>query len=214
MRHSLPLFLTALTAPAQVVSFGIEAGVPLLPALSGYNNDIASIDTGRWMVGPSVDLHLFRCFSFDTGMLFRGYSTKTGFLFESNGSATIYSSHTNARDFDFPLLLKYRFLSGPRRPFVEGGVVWTHETIDQYNTVASSCLPGATACQPAANGITTTTAPPAPMTLFGVAAGLGSEFKYRKIRMVPEFRFTSYLDHFGIGSVQRRELAILVGVSF
>lgn len=214
MRIFLPFFLTALAAPAQAISFGIVAGVPATPALSGYNNPYASIDTGRWTVGPSVELHLFRGFSFDTGMLFRGYSTKTGFLFESNGSATTYATHTNARDFDFPLLLKYRFLSGPRRPFVEGGVVWTHESIDTYNTVASSILPGATASQLPTNFTTTTIASPAPMTLFGVVAGVGEAFQYRKLRIVPEFRFTSYLDHFGIGSVERRELAILLGVSF
>ena len=40
---------------------------------------------------------------------------------------------------------------------------------------------------------------------------LGWEFNYRKIRIAPEFRFTSYLDRYGIGSVQRRAL---LGVSF
>jgi hypothetical protein len=215
MRHFLPLFLTALAAPAQVVSFGIVAGVPLTPALSGHDNFNASIDTGRWTVGPSIDFHLFRGFSFDAGMLFRGYSTKTGFLYESNGTAIVYSTHTSARDFDFPLLLKYRFLSGPRRPFVEGGVVWTYETHDEYGTVVSSCLlPGATGCQPPTNTTTTTTFPPSPLTLFGVVAGVGGEFKYRKIRIAPEFRYTNYLDHYGVGSIQRRELTILLGFSF
>jgi hypothetical protein len=52
------------------------------------------------------------------------------------------------------------------------------------------------------------------MTLFGVVAGVGNEFRYRKIRLAPEFRFTSYVHHFGVGSAQRRELAILFGVSF
>jgi hypothetical protein len=196
-----------LTAPAQVVSFGIVAGVPLTPALSGYNDGYDSINTGRWTVGPRIEFHLFRGFSFGTGMLFRGYSTDIGYLYEGNGMAVVYSTHTSARDFDFPLLLKYRFLPGPTRPFVEGGVVWTHETVDQYSAVASSILPSATAT-------TTTTLPPRPMTLFGVAAGLGWEFNDRKIRIAPEFRFTSYLDHYGVGSVQRRELAILLGVSF
>jgi hypothetical protein len=211
MRILFPFFLTALAAQAQVVSFGIVAGVPVTPALSGFDNFNASIDTGRWTVGPSVELHLYRGFSFDTGMLFRGYSTKTAFLFEGDGTAIVYSTHTTARDFDFPLLLKYRFLSGPRRPFVEGGVVWTHESVDRIYAVSSSILPGATISQPPT---TTTSDSPAPMTLFGVAAGVGAEFKYRKLRIAPEFRFTSYLDHFGIGSVQRRELAILFGVSF
>jgi hypothetical protein len=214
MRFYLPFFLAALTAPAQVVSFSVVAGVPVTASLSGYDNFNASLDTGRWTVGPSIEFHLYRSFSFDTGMLFRNYRTEIGGLTISNGSAITYGDYNKASDFDFPFLLKYRFLSGPRRPFVEGGVVWTHESRDQYDTVVSSILPGATAGLTATNFTTTTTFSPSPMTFFGAAAGVGEEFKYRKLRIAPEVRFTSYLDHTGVGSVERRALAILCSFWF
>jgi hypothetical protein len=61
MRHLrlLPCFLLACAAlvcsgQAQLVSFGVKAGIPATPALPGLSYDNPYLDTGRWTVGYAV----------------------------------------------------------------------------------------------------------------------------------------------------------------
>jgi hypothetical protein len=211
MRHFLPLFLIALAAPAQVISVGITGGVPLLPARSGYSSSYANpyLDTGRWTVGPTIDFHIVSGLSFEAGMLLRGYRIVGSYVISPVNSLPQLSTYReDARDFDFPLMLKYRFLSGPRRPFVKAGYVLTHESYDDF--LSSAYILSGT-------GDVTLPGPPAGGTLHlsqvlqGGAAGIGEEFRFHKLRIAPEVRFT-YLSY-GSGSPQK-ELSALVSFLF
>jgi hypothetical protein len=210
MKYFLPLFLIAMAAPAQVVSFGITAGVPVTPAVPGNFYSNPYLDTGRWTVGPDVDFHLVSGLSFEVGMLLRGYRIVRSDVISPGVSGTILDSYrTDAKDFDFPLLLKYRFLSGARRPFIDAGYVVTHESLD--NSAAPSFIsagPGAVLA------VDLPPSGPAKLSqvLNGGAIGIGEEFKYRKFRIAPEVRFT-VLNH-NFGTTAQRQLSALVGFTF
>jgi hypothetical protein len=209
MRHFLPLFLVALAAPAQVVSVGVTGGVPVTPALSGYSYDNPYLDTGRWTVGPTIEFHLVSGLSAEIGMLLRGYRiVESGLAFPLNAAPQLYSFRRDAHDFDFPLLLKYRFLSGSRRPFVDAGYVFTHESFDDLESASILAGTGISGL----SNLPVGGPPNLSQNLHGGAIGIGEEFKYRKIRIAPELRF-SYL-RAPVGSAPQRVLSVLVGFSF
>src|SRR5882724_2508697 len=106
MKSSFLLFLeVALSAHAQIASFGIKAGVPVTSAVKYA--DLRE-DTGRWTVGLTAEFHLISGLSAEADALFRGYS----FVLH-NAASSVNSYRLDARARDFPFLLKYRLLAGP-----------------------------------------------------------------------------------------------------
>jgi hypothetical protein len=185
MRHSvLLLFVGTLAAHAQIASFGSKTGVPLTSA-PGY----AGLDeeTGRWTIGLTAEFHLVSGLSVEVDVLTRGYS----FVPPSPASAgTFYKE--NVKAWDFPFLLKYRFLNGPARPFVNAGYSLTHESYDD------STLSGH--LKSSSNGT-------------GPTGGVGVEFKYRRVKIAPEARYT-HLYHTGLSGSNGNLLTVLVGITF
>jgi hypothetical protein len=188
------LFLPACTAQAQIFSYGFKAGLPVTPALAGFGSSANPyLDTGRWTIGPSVELHLFRGLSFEFDALFRGYTIVSNFpaLTPSN-AVLLESARSSTKVWDFPLLLKYRLPGQRLRPFVDAGYQWTHQSSDEFISTEAltpvSCFSGgATICGeyggPATSGKFWSNAR-------GPVAGAGVEFKYRRVRIEPEVRYT------------------------
>ena len=138
MRRFLVLFIAAgFTLCAQVVSFGVKAGVPVTDALP-YNFDGFHLDTGRWTVGPTAEFHLPARISIEIDGLYRGYRTISSFPVGIAGTPFLIESHNDVKAWDFPLLLKYRILGGPIRPFVDAGYQLTHESSDVTTTCVST----------------------------------------------------------------------------
>jgi hypothetical protein len=199
MRRFLVLFIAAgFTLCAQVVSFGVKAGVPVTDALP-YNFDGFHLDTGRWTVGPTAEFHLPARISIEIDGLYRGYRTISSFPVGIAGSPYLIESHNDVKAWDFPLLLKYRILGGPTRPFVDAGYQLTHESSD----VTTTCVSTGGVCNlllvhPTQSSLNRT----------GPAAGGGIEFKAGKIRLAPEVRYV-HLNKPGTNQV-----TILFGVTF
>ncbi len=185
MRHSfLLLFVTTFAASAQIASFGVKAGVPVtspVPYASLPQN------TGRWTIGLTVEFHLISGLSAEADALFRGYSFS---LHDTASSANPYQ--LDAKAWDFPFLLKYRFLSGPVRPFVDAGYSLTHESFDESTSLGTT--------KNSRNGS-------------GPAGGIGVEFKYRRIRIAPEARYT-HVYHSGLTGSNANLLTMMVGITF
>ena len=141
MRYTISLFfaaalVTPLVAPAQVVSFGIKAGVPITQA-SPHRFAGDPIQTGRWMVGPTVEFRLFRNFSLEADALYHSYSSKNSSMFtDPDYGLMINFIQSDSKAWDLPLLLKYRFLSGKWRPFVDGGYAVSYESNDVTSFLA------------------------------------------------------------------------------
>jgi hypothetical protein len=206
------IFLLAFTAQAQIFSYGVKAGVPVTPALPGFGSSPNPyLDTGRWTIGPSVELHLFRGLSVEFDALFRGYTVVSNFpaLTPSN-SSLLESARLSTKVWDFPLLLKYRLPGRRMRPFLDAGYQWTHQSTDAFTTstgafTLGSCFSGgATLCEVYASsgGFKYSS------NVRGPVAGVGIEFKYRRFRIAPEVRYT----HLNNGDTNL--VTILAGFTF
>jgi hypothetical protein len=110
-----------------------------------------------------------------------------------------YQINGSGGEWEFPILGKYKFLAGPIRPYVGGGVNFNHVT--GFSNLLSAELP-----HPGTTGV----------TLEG-----GVEFKVLRLRIAPELRFTHWgnpnIDlnpiNIALKSSQNQSM-VLVGVSF
>jgi hypothetical protein len=184
MIRSLSLLIIASAGlMCQPVSFGLKGGVPFGDAftLSGGNLTVPA-STQHWILGPMFEVHLPLGLSVEADILYRRYQ-----ISDSGG------------EWEFPILGKYKFIAGPIRPYVGGGVNFNHVT--GFSKLLSAELP-----HPGTVGI----------TLEG-----GVEFKVLRIRIAPELRFTHWgnpnIDlnpiNIALKSSQNQAMA-LVGVSF
>ena len=217
----IPIFLAvALTASAQRFTFGVKAGAPVTSAHPNEDSaPYSMVDTGRWTVGPTAEVRLFGNLSFEGDALFRGYryEQSSGFnaipsgagLTNINSVVPIFSSfRQDAKEWDIPLLLKYRLHAGPLRPFVDAGFEFAHVSSDF--TSSTTCLGTADACN--ASGLTAFFYPSASyhssVNRRGPAAGVGLEFKYGRLRIAPEVRYTR------LDRPNANEVTVMAGFTF
>lgn len=191
MRAFLFLFLAAGLAPAQHVSAGFKLGVPLTKASRhGF------VDTGRWTVGPTIELALPQRFAIELDALYRGYRVHDTFVQPEiviegatyPAAYGVYELETKA--WDFPLLLKYRFGAGSMRPFLSAGYTFTHASIDVRSHYV--CLSREDVCSASTRQYLV---PPTRNTTFSETkgrptAGAGVEFVHGKLKFAPEVRYT------------------------
>jgi hypothetical protein len=201
-----------------IVSFGVKAGIPLTEAAaprprsvslfpSGTNllpltNGIGltTLTTGRWTVGPTVELHLPWSFSVEFDALYRTF--QSGSLNTSGFPVAIQTLNQDVKAWDLPLLLKYRFPVDKVRPFILGGKSWTHESRKTFSssvcTAAESCLPPESPARSSNQSFVRD----------GVVAGGGVEFKYRRLSFSPELRYTRILQP------RSNQVTLLFGITF
>jgi hypothetical protein len=215
MRHLiLPLFFAvALTASAQRFSFGVKAGAPVTDAVPNDAGPSSMVDTGRWTVGPTAEVRLFSHLSFEADALYRGYrSLYPGGSFILSGTSLIpvypvsASILQNAKEWDFPLLLKYRFQAGTMHAFVDAGFEFAHASSD----FTISCPAGADTCSGAGIGsyATSPISYSSSVNRQGPAAGVGIEFKFGKVKISPEVRYTK------LTRPNVNEVTVLAGFTF
>jgi len=215
-RLILPLFFAAaLTAPAQRFSFGVKAGAPVTDALPYDASPYSIVDTGRWTVGPTAEVRLFSHLLFEADALYRGYrSLSSGGSFILAGTSTLQtvpvsaSFRENAKEWDFPLLLKYRVQAGTMHPFVDAGFEFAHASSDF--TSSFSCLAGPNTCSAAGVGsyVTSQNSYSSSVNRKGPAAGVGMEFKFGKVKISPEVRYTK------LTRPKANEVTVLAGFTF
>jgi hypothetical protein len=209
MRHlfSISCFLAASTAQAQFVSLGIKGGVPVTPALPNLSYSQLYLDTGRWTVGPTIELHLVSGLSFEADALFRGYTVISNFVSYSPSNAPLLdSSKASVKAWDIPFLLKYRLPVGAIRPFVDGGYQFTLESTDVFASYicAAATLP----CVPPNPALTSYNGEfKSSLNLNGPAAGVGVEFRYGRVKIAPEVRYSHLNPNTNLATV-------LMGVTF
>jgi hypothetical protein len=120
MRPVLLFLLGSISVFAQPFSAGIKAGIPLTDFLNATNNGLLnySAPPQRYIVGGVAELRLPLGFGVEFDALYRhlNYSASGGVA-----SSAISAAGSN---WEFPLLLKYRFKFPVVRPYVDGGVAW------------------------------------------------------------------------------------------
>lgn len=208
----LALFFFGAIAVAQPFSFGVKAGVPLTSFVDVVQNMTAQNTTGRFIIGPTVELRLRLGFGIEADALYRHY----GFNSFINAAA-VFQAPTAGRTgaWEFPLLAKYRFPTRVVRPYVDAGVAWDTLMGLRQITGPSVCFPDQIGCR------SITPASPAVNkgTITGFVLGGGVDIHVVVVQISPEIRFTHWdSQHFldasaGLSSNQN-QAEFLVGVTF
>jgi hypothetical protein len=177
------LVLTGLTR-AQPVIAGLKIGVPLTDALTTAQNLVLPPvgSASNYELGAYVEVRLPLKFSIEGDVLHRGYNFNT-----QTGS-------TSASSWEFPIVAKYHLLKGPIKPYVEGGLSFSHLS-DAKNLIIS----------PNHNGN------------FGIVLGAGVDIHALVLHISPEIRYTGdALKNFDSSAISsnRNQLAFLIGIGF
>ena len=181
-------FVIAAGAGAQPVGFGLKAGAPLTDVLAV--NPSAAVQyitsTTRFTIGPFVEFRLPGNLAIEVDALYKSYDYQR--VIPSNTGQSVSS-------WEFPVLGKYCFLSGPVRPYIEGGVAFSR-IMD---------IPSVLELNRRNN--------------YGIVLGAGVELKLGPLRIAPELRYNGWtLRNFDapLGALQskRNQASVLVGISF
>jgi hypothetical protein len=176
------LFLGA--AAAQPVMGGLKIGAPLTDAFNIVNSaspfSTLTANANGYTLGPFVEVRLPLQFSIEADALYRGY----------NFNVAGVSTHSSS--WDFPIVAKYHFFKGPVKPYVEGGLDFSHLS-DVTQVLA-----------------------PNHNSNFGVVLGAGVQLNLLVLRISPEIRYTGdALKNFtGVLDSNRNQVAFLVGIGF
>jgi opacity protein-like surface antigen len=206
MRPLFLLLLGAVSAWAQLFSYGVRAGMPLNNFLDAAKSQQFAFNsaTNRYIVGPTAELHLPFGLGVEFDILYR--------RFNYNGSGTlagvVTSSSTTSSDWEFPLLAKYRFPMKIVHPYVDAGVSW-----DKLSGLTQAITK---------NSITSTTSNPAELNTTatrGFVMGAGLSVKVLVIHVSPEIRFTRwgaqhFIDPNGLLHSNANQGEFLVGITF
>jgi opacity protein-like surface antigen len=208
-----PLFLLlfgAVSAWAQLFSYGVKAGVPLNEFLDAAQSQQFAFNstTNRYIVGPTAELHLPFGLGVEFDILYR--------RFDYTGSATLMNvvsnSRTTANAWEFPLLAKYRIPMKIVHPYVDAGVAWD-KLSGLTQTITSTFVALTT---------TTTTSNPAELNTAatrGFVMGAGLSVKVLVIHVSPEIRFTRwgaqhFIDPNGLLHSNLNQGEFLLGITF
>jgi opacity protein-like surface antigen len=203
MRPVLLFLLGSISVFAQPFSAGIKAGVPLNDFLSAAGNGTFNYTapTQRYIVGGMAEVRLPLGLGVEFDALYRklGYNG-SGIL----GSDTISASGSN---WEFPLLLKYRFHFPVVRPYLDAGVAW--DTIAGLKeTIVSVTLP----VQSSPSDLQRN-------TTMGFVVGGGVDIHAVFLHISPEIRFTRWnstqiSDALGLLRSNLNQGEFLVGLTF
>jgi len=153
MKTFLLVVVSAGIAAAQPIGAGLKVGGTLTDTI---NYALLHTSTKSAIVGAYLEVRLPAKFAVEGDVL---YQTDLGLIspFTSSGSQWV-----------FPIVAKYRFTSGIVRPYVEGGLAFSH--LSDVANIASLNHE----------------------TNFGIVLGGGIEFKLLFLRISPEFRYYGY----------------------
>ena len=206
MRPLFLLLLGAVSAWAQLFSYGVRAGVPLNEFLDAAKSQQFAFNstTNRYIVGPTAELHLPFGLGVEFDILYR--------RFDYNGSGTlagvVTSNSATGNAWEFPLLAKYRFPTKMVHPYVDAGVAW--DTLSGLKQAITR------------NSLTTSTSSPAELNTTatrGFVMGAGLSVKVLVIHLSPEIRFTRwgaqhFIDANGLLHSNVNQGECLVGITF
>jgi opacity protein-like surface antigen len=176
--------IATVTAVAGPFSFGVKAGVPLTDFVDTARSGHLEYDTvtNRYIIGGTAELHLPAGFGVEFDALYRHVNYSSS----SMGIDTYSNSRTTGSDWEFPLLVKYRFPTPLVKPFITAGVAFDtltglKQTIT--NTVIPSHITSTTSSNPSELSNTTTK---------GFVLGGGIDVHVLFLHISPEIRYTHW----------------------
>ncbi|MGA3187757.1 MAG: outer membrane beta-barrel protein [Bryobacteraceae bacterium] len=173
------LVLAGLTQ-AQPVIGGLKIGIPITDAFTTVENQAyPPSSASNYELGAYVEVRLPLNFSIEGDVLHRGYT------FNSQTGSTSGSS------WEFPIVAKYHLLKGPVKPYVEGGLSFSHLNGVENLIVNHN-------------------------TNFGIVLGAGVDIHALVLHISPEIRYTGdALKNFDtVINSNRNQVAFLIGIGF
>ncbi len=167
-------------AVAQPLGIGVKLGTTLTDAISSAQSaSLPQSDT--LIVGPYLELRLGNAFAIEADALYL-----PGLYSNTAGGGSVWQ---------FPILAKFRLLSGPIAPYLEGGPSYSH--LSDVKTLPDLLH----------------------SSNYGLVLGGGIEFKVAHIRIAPEIRyngfvFTNIENPLGLFKSNRSQAVFMVGFGF
>ena len=191
----LAWLVVGLAAPqfAQGLHFGLKAGVPLTTYFetgatgSLHGSSEYSAATRRYTVGVAAEWRLKRGFGFEFNTLYKRMGYVGIVRTFGSGILTMSAFDAKGNSWDFPLLVKYRL----GRPFLVAGGVLRY--LGPVRARGESTVEDLVARTTVRTPIDTTEPSDLRKRLYpGLTAGAGIEFGPRRLRLLPEFRYTRW----------------------
>ena len=205
MRAVLLFLLGSIPVFAQPFSAGIKAGIPLTDFLNAAGNGTFeyTAPTQRYIIGGVAELRLPLGLGVEFDALYRRLS------YSGSGNIAGFTTvDASGSDWEFPLLLKYRFHFPVVKPYLDAGVAWdTIPGLKQTITQISSAVLESSA--PALTRNTT----------MGFVVGGGVDIHAAFLHISPEIRFTRWnstqiSDSLGLLHSNLNQGEFLVGFTF
>ena len=100
--------------------------MPLTDFLSAAENGGYAVSTPRYVIGGTAEVRLPRGFGVECDALYRRlhYDGFVVYTVPFTGLSALLNTKTTGNNWEFPLLLKYRFRSSVARPYLDVGVAW------------------------------------------------------------------------------------------
>jgi opacity protein-like surface antigen len=170
------------------IGIGVKGGVPLNDAfLVQESSPIRYIaDTHRYIWGPYVELRLPAGFGIEVDGLYKTYEYR-----QVVPAPTI---DQNSHAWEFPVLIKKRFLPGPVKPYLEGGASFSHLSVHDVGELHDR-------------------------NTWGLVIGGGLDLKLGGVHITPEIRYTGWTSrHFDSPGTllqsNRNQAAVMLGIGF
>lgn len=178
----LGLLIAASGWGADAIAFGIRTGIPFGDAFD-KDNRFNITGRNRFVIGPTLELRLPAGFGASFDILYRRYRFET-----TSGQGTMSNS---GGQWEFPLMLRYRFPGIVARPFIGAGPVFQR-------------LTGVTSLR----------------NTNGLALGAGVDLKVPFVRLTPELRYSRRFQDTAAGpgstllKANNNQFDLLVGITF
>jgi hypothetical protein len=155
------LAVSAFGQEGSPIGLGVRGGVPLNDAFVVHqNNPITYItDTHRYLVGPYVEVRLPDGFGVQLEALYQTY--------EYRQVVPAPTRDQNSHEWEFPLLIKKRFLPGPVKPYLEAGASFSHLSVRDVRELNDR-------------------------NTWGLVVGGGLDLKLGAVHVTPEIRYTGW----------------------
>ena len=143
------------------IGFGVKGGVPLNDAfVVRQQNPVDYIaDTHRYTFGPYVEVRLPAGFGVELDALYQTYEYR-----QVVPAPTI---DQNSHAWEFPLVVKKRFLPGPVKPYLEAGAAFSHLSVGDVRELNDR-------------------------NTWGLVVGGGVDLKVGPMHFTPEVRYTRW----------------------
>ena len=171
-----------------ILGIGIKGGIPFNDAFSvQQSNPVQYIaDTHRYTFGPYLELRLPAGFGIEMDALYKTYEYRQ--IVPSPGITQ------NSHAWEFPFLVKKRFLPGPVKPYLETGAAFDHLSTANFRELHDR-------------------------NAWGLVVGGGVDVRLGRLHITPEIRYTGWTSrHFeSPGTLlqsNRNQAAFLLGIGF